>query len=74
MHGLLIKDFGPGFIGFRGEVDGRLVCVATPAVKHDPEVRAVIRELIRRQGGDCDSCRGCPIGTSDWAVSADEEP
>lgn len=65
MHNLLIKDFGPAFIGFRGEVDGRLVCVATPKVTHDPQARAVMRDLIRRQGGDCSSCRKCLIGTAD---------
>lgn len=62
MHELLTIDAGPGFNGFHGKVDGQIVCAATPRVEHDAAVRRAVRDLIRRQGGDCDACRNCVIG------------
>lgn len=62
MHELLITDLGPGFTGFHGQVAGKIVCVATPRVEYDAQARREVRDLIQRQGGDCDSCRACVIG------------
>lgn len=62
MHELITIDVGPGFNAFHGEVDGTIVCVATPKVEHDADARRAVRDLIRRQGGDCAACRNCVIG------------
>lgn len=62
MHELLTVDLGPGFTGFQGVVDGKIVCVATPRVEHDAQARRGMRDLIKRQGGDCSACRNCIIG------------
>lgn len=62
MHELLTVDLGPGFFGFHGSVAGKIVCVATPRVEHDAEARREVRDLVRRQGGDCSACRNCIIG------------
>ncbi len=65
MHELLTADLGPDFYGFHGLVTGRIVCVATPRVEHDAEARRIVRNLIRRQGGDCAACQACIIGQHD---------
>lgn len=62
MHELLIVDLGPSFTGFHGRVDGKIVCVATPRVEYDAQARREVRDLIRRQGGDCTACQQCIIG------------
>lgn len=62
MHELLIADLGPDFNGFQGQIAGRIVCVATPRVEHDAAARRAVQDLIRRQGGDCASCRACIVG------------
>lgn len=62
MHELLTADLGPDFYGFQGRIAGRIVCVATPRVEHDAQARRTVRDLIRRQGGDCAACQACIIG------------
>lgn len=62
MHELLMEDLGSEFYAWRAKVGGRIVCMATPRVQHDAEARRIVRALIKRQGGDCASCRGCLIG------------
>lgn len=62
MHELLMADLGPEFYGWQGTVDGKLVCIATPEVECDPEVRRLVHALFERQGGDCAKCLNCPIG------------
>lgn len=62
MHEMIAIDAGPGFYAFRGRIDGRIVCAATPRVEYDASSRRVARALIRRQGGDCAACLGCVIG------------
>lgn len=62
MHEMIIADLGPEFYGFHGQIDGKIVCVATPAVEHDTKARGIVRGLVRSQGGDCASCKGCLIG------------
>ena len=62
MHDMVTTDHGPNFHGFRGLIDGEIVCVATPRVLHDASERRIMRDLVRRQGGDCSQCRGCFIG------------
>lgn len=65
MHEMITIDLGPDFHGLRGEIAGKIVCVATPQVEHDPQEREIVRRLIKRQGGDCPSCRNCLIGQHD---------
>ena len=63
MHKVLIEDLGPDFYAWRGRVDkDKTVCIATPRIQHDPEARQVVRDLVRRQGGDCDTCGACRVG------------
>ena len=62
MHELLIEDLGPDFYGMQAKAGREIVCMATPRVEHDAEARSIVRRLIKRQGGDCESCRGCVIG------------
>lgn len=59
---LLTADYGPRFKGLVGRTANGFVCVASPSYEHDPCVRAIMRELVKGEGGDCDVCRGCPIG------------
>lgn len=63
MHELFTHDPGPGFVGMSGRVGDRIVCVVTPRVHTDESVRQDARKLIRRQGGDCDTCDhpSCPL-------------
>jgi hypothetical protein len=62
MGKLLTADLGTGIIGWRGEINGSMVCVATPRVLHDPAAWRKMRDLVKLQGGDCDGCQGCPLG------------
>lgn len=62
MHEMLMEDLGPDFYAWRAKVAEKIVCMATPRVEHDAEARRIVRGLIKRQGGDCESCRGCVIG------------
>lgn len=60
---LVTGDYGPKFRGLVGrQADGSLVCVAPPGYDKDECVRAVMRELVVRQGGDCKACDECPLG------------
>lgn len=62
MHEFIAYDPVPGFIGMAGKVGEKIVCVATSKVRTDPTIRRQARELIRRQGGDCDACeQSCPL-------------
>lgn len=62
MGKLLTEDFGPGTVGWAAEVNGSMVCIATPHVLHDPAIQREMRELVRRLGGNCASCAGCFLG------------
>ena len=62
MHDMVTADHGPDFHGFRGLIDGEIVCVATSRVLYDASERRIMRDLVRRQGGDCDQCRACIVG------------
>lgn len=61
---LLIVDAGPEFAGWAGSANGRMICVAPPEAADSDEGRRLMREIVRRGGGDCEDCRGCPFGTS----------
>lgn len=61
-NNLVVADYGPRFVGMVARTPDRLVCVATPNYEHEPTVRAVMRELVTREGGNCELCRNCPIG------------
>lgn len=61
-NNLVVADYGPRFVGWVGRAPAGLVCVAASRYEQDPNVRAVIRELVERQGGDCELCLNCPIG------------
>ena len=65
MHHLLTEDLGADFYAWRAEIAGRQVCMATPRVYSDATARRIARDLIKRRGGDCASCRGCVIGRQD---------
>lgn len=62
-HDLLTVDLGPEFFGMSSQIAGRIVCVATPRIYTDATARRVVKELVKRQGGDCGSCSlaDCPI-------------
>lgn len=62
MHEMITVDLGHSFIGWHGKVGGRILCVVTPRVATDARARAVVRDLVTRQGGDCASCLGCVVG------------
>lgn len=62
---MFIRDHGPLFLGLAVIVSGRLVCVAAPSYKKDPVVQRTVRTMVRRLGGDCGTCRNCPIGRDD---------
>jgi hypothetical protein len=55
----------PGFEGHALEQDGESVCVLAPAAATDRAIQARIRRLLRGQGIDCRSCRGCPVGQAE---------
>lgn len=61
-HDLVVLDLGPNFHGFRGEIGGTIVCIATPQALHDATERYIMIDLVKRQGGECSTCRNCPIG------------
>lgn len=62
---LILADHGPVFIGLIGKALGKLVCVATPKVEEDAAKREFVRDLVRREGGDCYGCHNCLIGRRD---------
>lgn len=64
MHECFTLDLGPDFVGYTTTVEEKTVCAVTPAVVSDPDARMVMRELARRQGIDCRTCGGCPVGTA----------
>lgn len=60
---LLTANYGPRFLGWVGRTtDDDLICVAPRDYTHNPRIPTIMRELVARQGGDCTTCRGCPIG------------
>lgn len=62
MHEMITLDLGPSFIGWQGQIGEKILCVVTPRVADDARARGIVRGLVRRQGGDCFSCRGCVVG------------
>lgn len=62
MERIVTADLGPGIAGWAAQVDGDIVCVATPRARHDPAARRQVRALVQSVGGDCASCGGCFIG------------
>lgn len=61
-NNLVVADYGPNFVGWVGRASDSLVCVADPSYEREPKVRAIMRELVEQEGGDCDACGNCPIG------------
>lgn len=61
-NSLVVADYGPRFVGLVARTHDSLACVAPPSYKHQPTVRAVMRELVTREGGNCALCLNCPIG------------
>lgn len=57
-----VADYGPNFRGWVGRTATKLVCVAPPTYAADERVADVLRELVRRHGGDCSACNACPLG------------
>lgn len=62
--GALIVDYGPHFRGEAIQSDAGIVCVVPGQDLNRSAARPVMRELIQRLGGNCDSCRGCPLGAT----------
>lgn len=63
VHGdLVIADYGPNFLGWAGRTAERIVCVTAPRFEQDLAVRSAMRELVKREGGDCAQCGNCLIG------------
>lgn len=62
MEQVLVEDLGDNIDGWAAEVDGSIVCVATPRIEHDAGARRRVRRLVTAAGGNCETCRGCPIG------------
>lgn len=61
--GALIVDYGPHFRGEAIQSDTGIVCVVPGQNQAaSSAARPVMRELVLRLGGNCDSCRGCPLG------------
>lgn len=60
--GALIVDYGPTFRGEAVLSDTGIVCVVPGQEQARPAAKAVMREVVQRLGGNCDSCRGCPLG------------
>lgn len=59
---VLTDDLGDNIHGWAAKIDGSIVCVATTRIEHDPEARRQVRALVTAAGGNCGTCRGCPIG------------
>ncbi len=57
-----VADYGPSFRGWVGRTATKLICVAPPTYASDTCVADVMREMVKRQGGDCSVCQGCPLG------------
>jgi hypothetical protein len=62
MEKLLIEDLGSTIDGWAARVDGSIVCIATPRIAEDAGARRHVRGLVKRLGGDCETCGGCLIG------------
>jgi hypothetical protein len=61
--GALIVDYGPTFRGEAVLSDTGIVCVVPGQNQTARDMaRPVMRELVQRLGGNCDSCYGCPLG------------
>jgi hypothetical protein len=58
----VLTDLGDTIDGWAAEVDGSMVCVATPRILSDAAVRQRMRNLVTAAGGNCATCRGCLIG------------
>lgn len=62
-NSLLTVDLGPAFGGWVGVADGRKICVAPTGIDESEEAQHLMRETVKRTGGDCKECRGCWLGT-----------
>ena len=57
-----VADYGPSFRGWVGRTATKLICVAPPGYDTDERKAEVLRDMVRRHGGDCLACKGCPLG------------
>jgi hypothetical protein len=62
MERMLMADLGPTIDGWAAQIDGDIVCIATPRVVDDMATRRRVRGLVKRAGGDCSTCGRCIIG------------
>ena len=62
MHASVTVDLDPGIVGWMAQVAETIVCVKARTVENDPKERRLMIDLVKRQGGDCATCRGCFIG------------
>lgn len=64
MHGdALIVDYGPKFLGHAFLVDEGIVCVVPHHLRACDADSSVMQEMVREIGGDCGTCRNCPLGS-----------
>lgn len=62
MDQVLVEDLGENVSAWAARINGSIVCLATPKIEHDATARRHVRATVTRLGGNCATCRGCPIG------------
>lgn len=62
MSTVIELDLGAGHEAHALVIEGEMVCVLTPRVATDAGTRERVRRLLRGQGMDCATCRGCCVG------------
>lgn len=65
MSTVIELDLGAGHVADLLQIEGKMVCVLAPQAATDPSVQQRIRRLMRGEGLDCRTCRGCAVGTSE---------
>lgn len=65
MSTVIELDLGVGHEADLLQIEGKMVCVLAPQAAADPLMQKRIRRLMRGQGLDCTTCRGCHVGTSE---------
>jgi hypothetical protein len=40
-----------------------MICMAPPEIAESKEAQRSMREIVKREGRNCEECPGCPLGT-----------
>lgn len=64
MSTVIELDLGAGHEADALMINGEMVCVLTPKAATDPRIQERVRRLMKGEGTDCETCRGCPVGTA----------